>query len=109
MNGWRTTIDATDGGSPEKRDKLGTRSNEHGFEKTSIIRRRERRDIPLGGDGFHPRRPRWPEKLAEPSSKVHRNASCRCRTSARGGESYERRLAIRREKILIYYMRDFPN
>jgi hypothetical protein len=36
-------------------------------------------------------------------------ASCRCRISARGGGSYGRRLAIRREKILIYYTRDFPN
>jgi hypothetical protein len=29
------------------------------------------------------------------SSEVRRNANCRCRTSARGGGSYKRRLAIR--------------
>jgi hypothetical protein len=79
----------------KERDKLGTRSNEHGFEKTSIPRRRERRGLPCSSDGFRRRRETWPEKFAEPSLEVRRNASCRWRTSARGGASYERRLAIK--------------
>jgi hypothetical protein len=79
----------------KERDKLGTRSNEHGFEKTSIPRHRERRGLPCSSDGFRWRRETWPEKLAEPSSEVRRNGSCTWRTSARGGGSYERRLAIR--------------
>jgi hypothetical protein len=89
MDGWRTTIDATHGDSPQKRDKLGTWSNEHGFEKTSILRRRERRGLPCNSDGFHWRRETWPEKLAEPSSEVRRNASCRCRTSARSETGWQ--------------------
>jgi hypothetical protein len=79
----------------KERDKLGTRSNEHGFEKTSILRCRERWGLTCSSDGFRQRCPRWPEKLAEPSPEVRRNASCIWRTSSMGGGSYERRLAIR--------------
>jgi hypothetical protein len=46
----------------KKRDKLGTRSNEH-FEKTSILRRRERRGLSFGGGGWRRDAAVWPEKL----------------------------------------------
>jgi hypothetical protein len=61
MDGRKTTNDAAS--SPEKRDKLGTRSNEHGFEKTSILRHRERRGLPFGGGGWRRDAAVWPEKL----------------------------------------------
>jgi hypothetical protein len=67
--GKRRTHIVVHGGSPKKRDKLGTRSNEYRFEKTSIPRRRERRGLPCSSDGFRRRRETWPGKLTEPSPK----------------------------------------
>jgi hypothetical protein len=62
--------------------------------KIRRLRCRDGRDKPRGGGGIHPKAKVWPEKLAEPSSEVHRNASCVRWTSARDGGSYEWRLAM---------------
>jgi hypothetical protein len=48
-----------------------------GFAKRKAWRCRGRWDKPRSGSGIRQRCPRWPKKLAEPSSEVRRNASCR--------------------------------
>jgi hypothetical protein len=81
--------------SPEKiKIHLGKRWTDHEFIKRKTWRCRDW-DEPQDESGIGRRWKTSPEKLAEPSSEVQQNASCRCRTSARGGGSYERRLAIR--------------
>ena len=53
-----------------RRRKVRETTNGHGFAKRMTRRRRERRDLPRGGDGFRRRRLRWPEKLAEGSPET---------------------------------------
>ena len=53
-----------------RRRKVRETTNGHGFAKRMTRRRRERRDLPRGGDGFRRRRPRWPEKLTEGSPET---------------------------------------
>jgi hypothetical protein len=58
---------------------LASGSEDEGFAKRKMCRRRERREEPRSGSGIRRRCLRWPKKLAEPSSEVRRNASCRCK------------------------------
>jgi hypothetical protein len=51
----------------KEKEMMGNRWNEHGFEKTSISRYRERREKPRSGSGVHRRCLRWLKKFAEHS------------------------------------------
>jgi hypothetical protein len=56
----------------KERDRLGERSNRHGFMKQNTRLCRSQRDKPRGGSRNRRRWKTWPEKLAEGSPEVRR-------------------------------------
>jgi hypothetical protein len=48
----------------DKEEEMGKQLIGHGFEKTSISRCRERREVPRGGGGIRRNAKVWPKKLA---------------------------------------------